>query len=272
MIVSAFAPGMYGRLDASARRAGAVTRRNIAALPSGYWLVLISGFVEPLLYLLSIGVGVGRLVGTVPLAGGRQVSYAVFVAPAMLATSAMNGAFAESTFNFFGKMKFMKLYDGVLATPVRPMEIALGELGWGLARGLLYSAAFLGVMVGMGLTTLGWAAVALPATVLVGFSFGALGMALATFMHGWQDFDIIGTMLFALFLFSGTFAPVGGSYPGPVRALIEATPLYHAVELMRALTTGSPRPVLLLHLAYLLGMAALCLLVASRRMGRILLK
>src|SRR3954449_5533331 len=101
---------MYGRLDASAKRSGAVTRRNIAALPSGYWLVVVSGFFEPLLYLLSIGVGVGSLVGMLPLPDGRLVGYAAFVAPSMLASSAMSGALAESTMNFFGKMKFMKLY------------------------------------------------------------------------------------------------------------------------------------------------------------------
>jgi lipooligosaccharide transport system permease protein len=272
MVIASFAPGVYGRLDASARRAGAVTRRNIAALPSGYWMVMLSGFAEPLLYLLGIGLGVGRLVHGVPLPDGRVVGYAAFVAPSMLAASAMSGALAESTFNFFGKMKYMKLYDGVLATPVRPMEIALGELMWAMARGALYSFAFLALMTGMGLTTPGWAAAAFPATVLVGFSFGGLGMALATLMRSWQDFDLLGTVQFALFLFSGTFAPVSTSYPAPVRALIEATPLYHSVELVRGLTTGSPHPILLVHVAYLAAMAAVGLLVAARRMGRLLLK
>src|SRR5207248_1803261 len=121
-----------------------------SALRSAYWVVVISGFFEPLLYLYSIGIGVGHLVGSLALPDGRLVPYAEFVAPAMLAASAMSGALAESTFNFFGKMRYMKLYDGILATPVRPMELATGELLWAMARGALYSAAFLGVMVGMG--------------------------------------------------------------------------------------------------------------------------
>jgi len=271
VVVASFAPGMYGRLDASAKRSGAVTRRNIAALPSGYWLVVVSGFFEPLLYLLSIGVGVGGLVGQLPLPDGRMVDYAAFVAPAMLASSAMAGALSETTFNFFGKMKWMKLYDGVLATPVRPMEIALGELLWAMARGALYSAAFLVIMVLLDLTTWGWAALAFPAALLVGFAFGGLGMALSTFMRGWQDFDIVGTVQFALFLFSGTFAPVS-SYPMVARWLIELTPLYHAVELIRGLTTGSLAWSLLIHIGYLAALAVVGLLVAGRRMGRLLLK
>jgi lipooligosaccharide transport system permease protein len=233
--------------------------------------VLVSGFVEPLLYLFSMGIGVGRLIGTLPLPDGRQVPYAEFVAPSMLAVSAMTGALSESTFNFFGKMKFMRLYDGVLATPVRPMEVAFGELMWSMARGALYSAAFLGVMVAMGLTRPGWAIAAFPATLLVGFAFGGLGMGLSTFMRSWQDFDIMGTIQFTLFLFSGTFAPVS-TYPAPFRWLVDATPLYHSVELVRGLTTGSLHPVLFVHIGYLAVMTVVGLAVAGRRMGRLLLK
>jgi lipooligosaccharide transport system permease protein len=271
VVVASFAPGVYGRLDASVKRSGAVTRRNIAALPSGYWLVVVSGFFEPLLYLLSIGVGVGSLVGKLPLPDGRMVSYAAFVAPSMLASSAMAGALSETTFNFFGKMKWMKLYDGVLATPVRPMEIALGELTWAMARGALYSAAFLGIMVALNLTTWAWALATFPAALLVGFAFGGAGMSLSTFMRGWQDFDIVGTVQFALFLFSGTFAPVS-SYPLAMRVVVQLTPLYHAVELIRGLTTGSLSWALLIHTGYLAALAAVGLVIAGRRMNRLLLK
>ncbi|GAA5184680.1 ABC transporter permease [Rugosimonospora acidiphila] len=271
VVAASFGPGVYGRLDAAVKRSGAVTRRNIAALRSAYWLVVISGFFEPLLYLLSIGVGVGGLVNGMALPDGRVVSYAVFVAPSMLASSAMAGALSETTFNFFGKMKYMKLYDGVLATPVRPMEVALGELAWAMVRGSLYSAAFLVIMVVMGLTSAGWALLAFPASLLVGLAFGGLGMALSTFMTSWQDFDLLGSIQLALFLFSGTFAPVN-SFPEPIRLLIEATPLYHAVELIRGLTTGSPHPILIGHIGYLVAMGAAGLVVAGRRVGRLLLK
>ena len=145
--------GRPSRAPAAGRASRGRAQRARALRHVGYWLVLVSGFFEPLLYLLSIGVGVGALVGDFPLADGRMVGYAAFVAPAMLAASAMNGALAETTFNFFCKMKYMKLYDAMLATPVRPIEIALGELIWAMVRGAVYSVAFLVVMVAMELTS-----------------------------------------------------------------------------------------------------------------------
>ena len=130
------------------RRAIAVTGRNaVLARHRGYWWVLVSGFFEPLLYLGSIGVGVGHLVGTVTLAQGRAVPYAAFVAPAMLAWSAMNGTMSESTYQFYAKLREQRLFDAVLATPVTPFEVALGELVWSIVRGAVYAAVFLGIMV-----------------------------------------------------------------------------------------------------------------------------
>jgi lipooligosaccharide transport system permease protein len=255
--------------EGAPRRSASVVERNVAALKSAYWLVLISGFVEPVLYLLSIGVGVGRLVGDLTLPGGRVIDYAVFVAPAMLASSAMAGALSETTFNFFGKMKFVKLYDGILATPVRPMEIALGELSWAMLRGSLYAAAFLVLMVVMDLTTPGRALAAFPATVLVGFAFGGLGMGLSTFMRSWQDFDLMASVQFTLFLFSGTFVPAQ-AYPAVLRWLVEVTPLYRSVDLIRGITTGAVGWLQLLDVAYLLAVMAVGIVVAGRRMGRLL--
>ncbi|MFG3712356.1 ABC transporter permease [Micromonospora sp. NPDC047730] len=254
---------------AATRRSTSVAERNVAALKSVYWLLLVSGFVEPLLYLLSIGVGVGALVGDLTLPGGQVVTYAAFVAPAMLASSAMTGALSETTFNFFGKMKYMKLYDGVIATPVQPFEIALGELGWAMLRGGSYSAAFLVVMVGMDLTTVARALVAFPAAVLVGFAFGALGMTISTFMRSWQDFDLMGSAQFTLFLFSGTFVPAE-AYPSLLRWVVEVTPLYRAVHLIRGVTVGTAGWAWVLDVLYLLAVLVVGLLVASRRMGRLL--
>jgi lipooligosaccharide transport system permease protein len=254
------------------RRSASVTERNVAALKSAYWIVMISGFLEPLFYLFSIGVGVGKLVGDIPVPGIGAVPYAEFVAPAMLAASAMTGALAETTFNFFGKMKYMKLYDGILATPVRPFEIALGELSWAMTRGALYSAAFLAVMVALDLTTVGRALLAFPATVLVGFAFGGVGMALSTFMRGWQDFDVMFAIQFTLFLFSGTFVPAQDYHPA-LRWLVEISPLYRSVDLLRGIAIGSGdwlgRGV---DLVYLVVVTGLGLALAARRMTRLLCK
>lgn len=271
IVVSLVLPRLVGLADVP-RRAAAVAGRNVAALRSAYWLVLISGFLEPLLYLLSIGVGVGALVGEITLPDGRVTSYAAFVAPAMLAASAMNGALAETVYNFFSKLMYAKLYEGIIATPVRPFEIALGELAWSMVRGSLYAAAFLGIMVAMGLTSAGRALAAFPAAVLAGFAFGALGMALSTFLRSWQDFDLVGSVQFTLFLFSGTFVPAE-SYPTVLRWLVELTPLYRAVELNRGITVGGASGWShLVDVLYLVGLVVVALWVAAVRMGRMLHK
>ncbi|MBT8223900.1 MAG: ABC transporter permease [Dactylosporangium sp.] len=265
---------VLSRVAASAaargQRSTAVAWRNVtAARHSAYWWVLVSGFVEPLLYLLSIGVGVGALVGGFTLADGTRVSYAAYVAPAMIAASAMNGAVAETTMNFFGKMKYMRLYDSVIATPVAPFEIALGELLWALLRGAMYSVAFLVIMTAAGLTTPLRALATLPATVLVGLAFGGIGMVLGTLMRSWQDFDYIAVGQVAMFLFSGTFAPAEG-YSLVPRIILELTPLYHGVALIRGLTTWSFDWSILGHVGYLVGVAWLGLSIAARRTGRML--
>ncbi|BFU46341.1 ABC transporter permease [Krasilnikovia sp. MM14-A1004] len=257
--------------EGAGRRSASVVERNVAALRTAYWVVLLSGFLEPVLYLFSIGVGVGALVGDLTLPDGRVVGYAAFVAPAMLASSAMSGALAETTFNFFGKMKYMRLYDGMLATPVRPIEVASGELAWAMIRGNMYAAAFLVVMVAMGLTTVGLALIAFAAAVLVGFAFGAGGMALSTFLRSWQDFDLMVAVQFALFLFSGTFVPAQ-AYPALLRWIVELTPLYRSVHLIRGITTGVFTPSQLADVAYLLVLLAVGLVVAGRRMERLLCK
>jgi lipooligosaccharide transport system permease protein len=269
-VVTLVLPRLVAWSDAG-RRSGSIVERNIATLRTTYWVVLATGFLEPVMYLFSIGFGVGALVGDLTLDGGRVIGYAAFVAPAMLASSSMTGALAETTFNFFAKMKFVRLYEGILATPVRPIEIALGELAWAMLRGTVYAAAFLVVMVVMGLTTAGLAVVAFFAAVLVGFAFGGVGMALSTFMRSWQDFDLMASAQFALFLFSGTFVPAD-AYPTALRWVVEISPLYRSVDLVRGITTGSWSGMQLVDVAYLVALFALGLVVAGRRMERLLCK
>lgn len=234
------------------------------------WLVLVTGFFEPLFYLLSIGVGISQLVGGF-VVDGRAVSYTAYIAPAMLASSAMNGAIADTTYNLFFKLKYAKLYDAVLATPMRPVDVAAGEVTWALIRGGLYAAAFVVTMLVMGLVTSWWAVLALPAAVLVGFAFAAAGMAGTTFMRSWQDFEFVNLAILPMFLLSGTFFPLS-AYPPIGQLLVQLTPLYHGVVLVRALTLGAVSWHLLVSVGYLVVMAAFFLWVASRRIGRILLK
>ena len=235
------------------------------------WGVLISGFFEPIFYLLSIGVGLGKLVGTVAGPNGHPVGFASFVAPALLATSAMNGAVFDSTFNVFFRLKYAKLYDAALATPMRADDIALGEVGWALIRGGLYAVAFMVVMLAMGLVHSVWAVAAVPAALLIGFAFAGAGMAATTFMRSWQHFEFVTLATLPMFLFSTTFYPLG-VYPRAVQIVVEATPLYQGVTLMRGLTLGAVEPSLLWGVAYLGIMGVAGLLIAGRRIGRLLLK
>jgi lipooligosaccharide transport system permease protein len=235
------------------------------------WVVFLSGFFEPVFYLLSIGIGVAHLVGDFTLSDGTKIAYAAFVAPAMLASSAMNGAIFDSTYNIFFRMKYAKLYDSMLATPLKPWDVATGEVTWALLRGAIYSAMFILVMLIMGLVSSWWALLALPASVLVGFAFAGAGMALTTFMRSWQDFEFVQLAIMPMFLFSATFYPVE-TYPGAIRWLVEITPLYQGVVLERAFATGNVSWFLLIHALYLAAMGTFGMYVASRRLGQLLLK
>lgn len=233
------------------------------------WKLFLTGFLEPVFYLFSIGIGVGQLVEGFEL-NGQQVSYAAFVAPGMLAASAFNGALIDSTYNVFFKLRYDKLYDSMLATPLTPGDVARGEISWGLLRGSAYSAMFLVVMAAMGLVDSWMVVLALPASVLIGFAFSAVCMALTTWMRSWQDFEKITLVQLPLFLFSGTFFPVT-AYDGWLRWLVEATPLYRGVVLCRELTTGAVSSASLVSVAYLLVMGVIGLAVVRRRLDRLLL-
>ena len=234
------------------------------------WLVLASGFFEPLFYLLSIGVGIGHLVGTITVAG-HPVTFTSFVAPALLATSAMNGAIFDSTFNIFFRLKYAKVYDAVLATPMRSGDVAAGEIGWALIRGGLYACAFMVIMLIMGLVHSGWAVLAVPVALLIGFAFAGAGMAATTFMRSWQDFEYVTLTTLPMFLFSATFYPIG-VYPRPIQIVVDCTPLYQGIALLRGLTLGTVGPSLLWHVLYLAVMGATGLMIAGRRVSRLLLR
>ena len=186
------------------------------------WKLFLTGFLEPFFYLLSIGIGVGQLIDTFEF-NGRQVPYAEFVAPGMLAASALNGALIDATYNTYFKLRFMKLYDQMLATPLTTRDVARGEIAWSQLRGSAYAAAFLVIMTAMGLVHSWWAILALPATILIGFASSAVCMAATTYMKSWQDFDKITLVQLPLFLFSGTFFPIS-AFPdaGPVAGRVHA--------------------------------------------------
>ena len=233
------------------------------------WKLFLTGFLEPVFYLFSIGIGVGKLVEGFEF-NGEPLSYAAFVAPGMLAVSAFNGALMDATFNVFFKLKYNKLYDQMLATPLTTADIARGEIAWGQLRGASYSVAFLLVMWAMGLVGSAWAILALPAALLIGFAFSAVCMALTTWMKSWQDFDKITLAQLPMFLFSATFFPLS-TFPTWLQWVVEVTPLYRGVVLCRELTTGSLTWASAVSVVYLTAMGLAGLAVVRRRLDTLLL-
>jgi lipooligosaccharide transport system permease protein len=264
LLIRMLPAGMYtGRASALVERSMLVYSRS--------WLIFVSGVFEPLFYLLAFQYGFGRLVSEVVGPGGQTMSYVGFVAPALLASSAMNGAVFDSTFNVFFRFRYAKLYDAMLATPLGPFDIAVGEISWAVMRGGIYAASFLGVMAAMGLVHSAWALLLVPVALLLACAFAAVGMACATFIRSPSQFDYIQLAVMPLFLFSTTFYPLS-VYPEPLRVVVRCFPLYHGIELMRGLSVGALEVGMFGHVAYLVVMAAIGVYATSRRLGRLLLR
>jgi lipooligosaccharide transport system permease protein len=229
---------------------------------------LLSAMVEPVLYLVSIGIGVGMLVGDVP---GVNVRYAAWVAPAILATTAMNTAFNQTSFGVYARIRMDRTYDAILPTPVSVTDIAYGEVLSAVINAVLTSICFVVVMTVTGLVTSPAVLLAIPASVVVGFAFGAGGLAVTTFLRDFADFQYIQLVMLPMYLFATTFYPLS-TYPPALRPLIEILPLYQSIQLVREPALGALGWSALVPVAYLLAFGALAMWIAVRRMTRLMLK
>jgi lipooligosaccharide transport system permease protein len=234
-------------------------------------MVVASGFVEPLIYLVAFGYGIGQFIeGTVD-GNGNPISYAQFIAPALLATSAMNGAIYDSTWNVFFKMHFGRIYNGMLSTSMGTLDVALGEISWALLRGLAYAIGFMAIVTPLGLVPSGWGLLAIPASVLVAFGFAAVGMGITSYLKHRQQMQYIQLVMLPMFLFSGTFFPLD-IYPEPIQWLIQALPLWQAIELIRGLTLGILNLAMLGHVLYFVVMIIGGLYFTTRRLTALFLR
>jgi lipooligosaccharide transport system permease protein len=251
-------------------RALLIVVRHWWVLRSGRpWGLAVNGVFEPFLYLMSIGVGIGQLVGDVVGDGGQASRYAAFVAPALLATSAMNSAVNETTGEIFFRLRFSKAYDAIVTTPMSAADIALGEVIAAMLRGCVAATCFFGVIAALGLIHSWWSLFIVPATLLIAFGFAGAGLAVTTFMSQLHHNQWVQLFMLPMFLFATTFYPLS-VYPQPVRWLVVALPLYHSTELLRALALGTVSSGSLIALVYLAALGAAGLAVASRRLGRLL--
>jgi lipooligosaccharide transport system permease protein len=253
-----------------AGNARSVVNRGLIATKSTNWIVVLTGFVEPIFYLLSLGIGLGGFIGAVHDGAGNDIPYAAYIAPALLAVSAMNGAIYDSTWNVFFKMNFGKLYEGMLATSLGPLDVALGEIVLALLRGGAYGLGFLLVMQALGLNLALTAVFALPAVLLIAFGFASIGMGITSYLKTFQQMEWIQFFLLPMFLFSATFYPIT-VYPEPIQWMVQALPLWHGIELVRGLTTGLVGPAMLVHVLYFLVMIGIGLVFTTRRLRALFL-
>jgi len=246
-----------------------IVERNVLSYRR-MWPAFVSGLFEPIFFLFSLGVGLGPLVGRLEGPGGRLLDYPDFVAPGLLAAAAMNGAMIDATFGLFFKLKYAKTYEAILATPMEIGDVAAGEVTWSLMRGGVYSGLFVAVMAVQGSISSWWGLLVWPACLLIALAFASAGMACATFMRGWQDFDYVQLILLPLFLFSATFYPLK-TYPPALRPIVMLSPLFHGAELVRQLAVGVVGPSTLLHVAVLAGVAVVGFTVVRRRLRLLLI-
>jgi lipooligosaccharide transport system permease protein len=251
-------------------RSRAIMERAYIAFKSSTWMIVISGFVEPVLFLLSFGYGLKDLVGDITVAG-QPVGYVAFIAPALLATSAMNGAIYDSTMNVYFKLKHDRLYHGMLATSLGPMDVALGEISWALLRGLSYSIGFMAIVAPLGLIPSMWGILAIPAAVLIAFGFASFGMAVTSYMKSYQQLEVVNVVLLPMFLFSGSFYPLG-VFPEWLQTIIRIFPLAHAIDLVRGLTLGNISWALAGHAMYFVVMIVIGLFFTTRRLNALFMR
>jgi len=251
-------------------RVSQLLERGFIAFKSSTYMIVISGFIEPVLYLLSFGYGIGKLLPTIAV-GGESIKYAAFIAPALLATSAMNGAIYDSTMNVYFKLNHDRIYHGMLATSMGPLDVALGEIGWALIRGFSYACAFMAVIAPLGLVESIWGLLAIPAAVLIAFGFAACGMAVTSYMKSFQQLEIVTVVLLPMFLFSGSFYPIS-VFPEWLQFTVNLLPLTHAINLVRGLCLGNLELALIGHALYFVVMIVIGLFFTTKRLNALFMK
>lgn len=232
----------------SVPHAWAVWRRNATMYRRSWLVTILPNFFEPVLYLLSLGLGVGAYINEM-----SGLSYLAFLAPGLICVSAMNGASFEVTYNVFVRMSYQKTYDGMLTTPLSPEDILLGEVLWAVTRAVIYGGCFLAVVLAWGLVPPAGALLMLPVLPLTGLLFAAIGIAFSVRISVIELFSFYFTLfLTPIFLFSDVFFPLAERLPARWWWIAELFPLLHPVRLARHVFSGTWSAVLLWDVGYVL--------------------
>lgn len=258
----------------SARGAFRVWRRNATIFRKFWKSILAPNFIDPLLYLGALGLGLGAFIRE---GGINGQTYLQYIAPGLLASNAMWAASFESTFNTFVKLKIDRVYEAITTTPVNAEDVVAGEYLWAGTRSALYGTAFLAVLTALGfvftpenpLISSFWAILLPPVLLVIGIMFSVTGTLFTSLIQRIDLYAYYFTLVITpLFLFSGIFFPVEG-FPAPVPQIAWLNPLYHAVNVCRELASG-PSPGVLLDVAWILvftlGLALVPIQIMRRRL------
>lgn len=248
---------------------GRVWQRNWLVYKRLWHRSLAFGFLQPILFLTAMGLGIGALMGASDAAAFGGVDYIDWLGPGMLAASAMQTATFESTYPIMNKIMWGRNYEAMLSTPVTIRSIVGGELGWTAFRIGTLATVFLVVLTLFGIPRSPLAVLAIPVAVLVGIAFAACLIAFTATQKNDVGFSAIFRFVInPLFLFSGTFFPLT-QIPEPARYVAWLTPLFHGVELIRGAVLGQLQPLAgLVHLGYLLAMLGIGAYLAERNLTR----
>ena len=266
-----------GRPDAARRTStiGRVVESRWLQYRRTFRASIFTSFLSPVLFLSAMGLGLGSYVSDSAMDDIGGVSYLVFLAPGLLAATAMQAASFEATFPIMGGLVWTRIFHAMYATPITPRDIALGNLVWIGARLTLISAVFTGVIVLFGAAESPLIVLAIPAATLTGLAFAAPIAAFAATQKTPERFAAIFRFgITPLFLFSGTFFPVE-SLPDAVQPLAWITPLYHGSALTRGLSLGTllDDPVLaLIHVVVLVAFVVVGALAMIRTIERRLIR
>jgi lipooligosaccharide transport system permease protein len=246
-----------------------MVRRNALVYRRTWRGSVFSNFLQPTLYLMAIGVGLGAMIdrGRVALPGG--VTFLQFLAPGLLAASAMQSAAFESSYPILGKITWHRNYEAIGATPMSIGDILLGELAWMALRLTTIACAFMLVLTAFGVPRSPMALLAIPVAVLTGLAFSAPIIAWAATLKSSANFNVIFRFgITPLFLFSGVFFPIT-RMPLWAQRVAWCTPLFHGVELARGLVLNTiESPVWVVHVGYLVAMCLVGTLAGLRTLRR----
>jgi lipooligosaccharide transport system permease protein len=249
-------------------RAVRMVQRNALVYQHVWRGSVFSSFLQPTLFLLAMGLGLGAMVDAGGAALPDGASYAEFLAPGLLAASAMQVAGFESTYPVLGKMMWFRNYEAITATPMRVSDLVVGELAWIALRLTTIATAFVLVMTAFGIPRSPLVILAIPAAVLTGLAFAAPIMAYAATLKHSNPFNVLFRFVITpLFLFSGVFFPIS-RLPEPFARAAWFTPLFHGVQLARGLALDAVPPAWPMHIAFLAAFVAAGIVMAQRTFRR----